>query len=99
MSAPIVAIKVYLKVWGALLLLLALTVAAAYVPMGEFHLPVALAISVTKAFLIVFVFMEIKWGGRLLHLAAIAALLWLAIFFVLTFNDYLTRDLPSALVR
>jgi cytochrome c oxidase subunit 4 len=88
----IVPVKTYVKVWAALLALLLVTVGAAFINLGPFNLALAMFIAFTKAALIVLVFMHIKGGNRLLHIAAGAGLLWLAILLVLTMNDYLTRD-------
>jgi cytochrome c oxidase subunit IV len=95
----IVPVKTYLKVWAALLGLLVLTIGVAFLQLGRLNLPIAMLISVAKAALIVLVFMHIKGGSRLLHLAAAAGLLWLSIMFVLTMNDYLTRDAVTWLTR
>jgi len=91
MSEPIIAAKVYLKTWGALLVLLLLTTGAAYLHLGRFNLFFALVIAITKAVLIVLFFMHIKWSSRILHLAAFAGILWLGIMLALTLGDYMTR--------
>ena len=66
----IVPVKTYLKVWAALLGLLALTIGVSFLQLGRLNLPIAMLIAVAKASLIVLVFMHIKGGSRLLHLAA-----------------------------
>lgn len=91
MAGKIVPIKLYLQNWAALLALLLLTIGAAYVNLGPFNTVLALTIAVIKAFLIVMIFMHIKWGAKLLHLAAIAGVLWLGIMITLVLQDYLTR--------
>jgi cytochrome c oxidase subunit 4 len=91
MNEKIVPIKLYLKNWAALLLLLLLTVGAAYINLGAFNTVIALTIAVIKAFLIVLIFMHIKWSEKLLHLAAVAGILWLGIMIALVLGDYLTR--------
>ena len=87
----IVPVKTYLKVWAALLGLLLITIGAAFVNLGAFNLAFAMFIAVTKAALIVLIFMHIKGSPRVLHVAASAGLLWLGILLVLTLNDYFTR--------
>ena len=78
-------------------MLLLLTVGAAYVNLGAFNLVLALTIAVVKAALIVLFFMHIKWSSRLLHLAAFAGVLWLAILLAMTLGDYMTRGwVPGA---
>ncbi len=87
----IIPIKTYLKVWAALLVLLAMTIGAAFLDLGRFNLPVAMLIAVTKAALILLVFMHLKGGSRLFQAAALAGVLWLAILLALTLDDYATR--------
>ena len=74
-----------------MLALLALTWGIAYVDLGSFNLIVALAIALAKAIVIALFFMHIKGSNRLLHLAAVAGLMWLAILIALTLSDYFTR--------
>jgi cytochrome c oxidase subunit 4 len=67
------------------------TVAAAYVPFGAWHLPIALAIAAVKATLVVLFFMHLLQSARLNYVVVVSGLFWLGILLVLTFNDYLTR--------
>ena len=71
--------------------LLALTWSIGYVDLGLFNLIVALAIAITKALLVALFFMHIKGSSRLLHLAAMAGVIWLLFLLVFTLADYLTR--------
>lgn len=87
----IVAPRVYFRTAIALLVLLAITWGVAYVDLGAFNLIVALGIAIVKALLIALFFMHIKGSSRLLHLAAIAGLMWLLIMISLTLSDYMTR--------
>jgi len=91
MPEPIIDGKVYLKTWAALVALLLLTVGTAYLHLGRLNFVVAMLIAFAKATLIVLVFMHIKWGSRLLRLAALAGIIWLAILLVQTLTDYATR--------
>src|ERR687891_2245782 len=83
--------KIYVRTCVVLLALLALTWAIAYVDLGPFNLIVALAAAITKAIVIALFFMHIKGSSRLLHLAAVAGVIWLLILISLTLSDYLTR--------
>ena len=81
-------------VWLALLVLLGITLTAAYMPLGRLNLVTGLAIAAVKAGLVAVVFMQL-WSSRpLLRLAAAAGLFWLAILFLLTFTDLVTRPVP-----
>jgi cytochrome c oxidase subunit 4 len=83
--------KVYVRTCLALLILLAVTWAIAYIDLGPLNLIVALAVAITKAIVIALFFMHIKGSSRILHLAAVAGLVWLLILISLTLGDYFTR--------
>lgn len=83
--------KVYVWTCIALLALLALTWAIAYVDLGPFNLIVALAVAIAKAIIIALFFMHIKGSSRLLHFAAVAGVIWLLFLISLTLGDYATR--------
>jgi cytochrome c oxidase subunit 4 len=80
-----------LWVWGALLLLVLLSLGLAHVPLGRFNLPAAFLIAATQALLIGVLFMELRIAKSLIRLAAAAAFVWIAVMFLLTFNDLITR--------
>lgn len=80
-----------LGAWLALLLLLALTVTLAYVPLGRFNSGVALAIAATKATIVGAVFMELRKRGPRTFIFASAGLFWLGILLWLGMMDFLTR--------
>lgn len=89
----IVPIRVYLLVYAALLVLLVLTVGAAYLP-GQHTLLnniIALTIAIVKAVLVVLYFMHVRYGTRLTWVWAAAGFFWLLILFILTLGDYFTR--------
>ena len=75
----------------ALLILLGLTIGAAHINLGPLNTVVALAISVTKAALIILFFMHIRYSKPLMWLCAGAGFFWLGIMMVLAMSDYLTR--------
>ena len=87
----IVPLRIYLLIFLALLLGTALTVGAAYVDMGPLNTPVALAIAVFKATLVVLFFMHVRYGSKLVWLFAGGGFLWLVILLVLTLSDYFSR--------
>jgi cytochrome c oxidase subunit 4 len=77
--------------WLALLLLLALTVSLAYVPLGAFNAVVALTIATAKAAIVAMVFMELRHRGARTFIFAGAGLFWLGILLWLGSMDFLTR--------
>jgi cytochrome c oxidase subunit 4 len=79
-------------VWLALLVLLAITVSSAYVPLGAFNGVINLGVAGIKAALVVIFFMHLNRSSALLRLAAAAGLFWLTFLFALSFGDYATRS-------
>ncbi len=84
--------KTVLKVWGGLMLLLALTTGMAFVPLGSANLGISLAIATCKALLVLWFFMELKGGSGLTRAFAAAGFFWLLILVTLTWADYAHRD-------
>jgi cytochrome c oxidase subunit IV len=79
-------------VYTGLIALLILTAVGAYVPMGgTLHVLLAFGVSAAKTALIAFFFMEIHYHNGITRIFAGAGLVWLALLFLLTFSDYLTR--------
>ena len=79
-------------VYTGLIALLILTAVGAYVPMGGTpHVLLAFGVSAAKTALIAFFFMEIHYHNGITRIFAGAGLVWLALLFLLTFSDYLTR--------
>src|SRR5262245_30269606 len=96
MSETIIPRKVYFTVFGALMVLLAVTVGLAYLHLGELNVIAAMSIAVTKAVLIILYFMHVRYSFRLSWVWVGAGFFWLCIMFALTFSDHLTRGcLPA----
>ena len=91
MPTESVSSKTYLKTFGALLGLLALTVGANFVNLGPYNVVVAMVISVAKAALIMLFFMEVRYSHPIVWLFASAAFLWLILLLVITLADYVAR--------
>jgi cytochrome c oxidase subunit 4 len=98
----IVPVRVYVAVLSALMILLVLTVIAAFIDfdqrlhIGYFSMSIALLIAITKAVLIILFFMHIKYSSKITAAFAASAFVWLGIMFVLSFSDYMTRKEPHA---
>ena len=86
------SLTTYVIIYVALLTLMAATIIAAYMPLGIFNVPIALAIAFTKTTLVALFFMHVRYSGRLIWVVAAGGLVWLAIL-LSTYHDYLTRDL------
>jgi cytochrome c oxidase subunit 4 len=95
MSEHIVSKKVYYLIFGALMVLTALTVWVANIDLGseKLNTVVALAIAVTKAMLVVLYFMHVRYSSRLTWVVVAGGFLWLLIMVGLTMSDYLSRGM------
>ena len=92
MSEHIVQPRIYVTIFLALMVGTTLTVIAAFYDFpGPLNAVVALTIASIKATLVVLYFMHVRYSGRLIWLVIVAALIWLAILFAITFSDYWTR--------
>jgi cytochrome c oxidase subunit IV len=83
--------RTYFMVFAALLVLTATTVGVTYIHLGRLNLLIALLIAVTKASLVVYIFMDVRQSSALTKLFVGAGLFWMGVLIVLTFSDYLTR--------
>ena len=79
------------RCWLALMALLALTTALAFVPLGSANLFISLGVAAAKALLVLVLFMELRAGSSLIRAAAAAGFFWLAIMIALTTADYTHR--------
>jgi cytochrome c oxidase subunit 4 len=91
MSAHISPKSVYYTIFGALMVLTAVTVAAAFVNMGNLNFPVALGIATFKATLVILYFMHVRYSSHLTKLVVVSSLFFLAILMFETMADYATR--------
>jgi cytochrome c oxidase subunit 4 len=87
----IVPVRTYVAVFGALLVLTGLTYVVATQDFGWLNTPIALAVALAKASLVVIYFMGVRYNTPLVKVVVVAGFFWLFILFGLTLNDYLTR--------
>ena len=71
--------------------LLAISVAAAFIPMNNYNTAVNVSIAGVMALIGLLFFMDLVHESTLLRLAAVAGFFFLIIMFPLTFADYFTR--------
>jgi cytochrome c oxidase subunit IV len=88
--------SLYFVIFGALMVLTALTVGLAFVNLGQMNVVVALAVAVVKATLVVLFFMHVKYSSRLTKLICGTAFFFLLVLFGLTLSDYLSRGWYTA---
>ncbi len=88
----VVSPRTYVKVFVALLILLALTVFASRIEHGVLSLPAALSIAVTKAALIIWFLMQVRYESSVVRMAAATGFIWLSFVIVLSIADLVTRS-------
>jgi cytochrome c oxidase subunit 4 len=92
MSNPSVrTLRLYLAVWVALMVLVALTVASSYVKLGSFNLLASLAISAAKTALVMTLYMELRREHGTTLVFAITGFVWLALMIAPMVADIATR--------
>jgi cytochrome c oxidase subunit IV len=83
----ILPIRVYMMVFFALMILTAITVFVANIPLGMFNVPVALGIATVKATLVALFFMHVKYSEKLVSLFLVASIAWLILMLTGTMMD------------
>ena len=91
----VMPLKAYLGVFGALLVLTVLTVLVSEANLGAFGLPIAMAVAAIKAAFVIGFFMHLKYDTRFHSFVFFGTLIFIGIFFLLTFADVHTRGMMS----
>jgi len=91
MSGHISPKTTYYTIFGALMVLTAITVTVAFINLGALNFPVALGIAILKATLVILFFMHVKYSSSMTKLICGGAFFFLIILFGLTLSDYLSR--------
>ncbi len=94
MSGHVISKNVYFAIFAALLLLTGLTTGVAYINLGAWNTPAALAIACVKASLVLLFFMHLRWSTQLNRVVWLSAILWLGLLIGITSIDFLTRSRP-----
>lgn len=93
MSVHVEPVKTYVMVFAALMVLTAATVFVAYYDLGMLNNFVAMGIALTKASLVVMIFMHVRHGSKLTKMFVAFGFLWLIFLFLFPLADYDTRGL------
>ena len=83
----ITSIKTLSIVFGALVFLTILTVGTSRLDLGVMNVPVALLIAITKALLVVVIFMALRWDNKIN-----AAIFAVGVLFVIVFISFILLD-------
>lgn len=86
------SVNLYLAVFGALMVLTAVTVAVAFFDLGPLNNVVALGIAGIKTSLVVLFFMHVHYASRTTKIFAAAGFFWLSIMIVFTVSDMHVRE-------
>ena len=85
--------RTYILVYFALILLLAVTTASAYLHLGVFNGILNIVIAIIKAVLIIAFFMHVRFARKPTLIFVFAGFVWLSLLVGITMSDYLTRGL------
>jgi cytochrome c oxidase subunit IV len=91
MSGHVSPLSIYVTIFLALMVLTAVTVGAAFVDLGQLNAPVAMAIAIFKATLVVLYFMHVKYSSKLTKLVVATGLFFLVILLGETMMDYASK--------
>jgi cytochrome c oxidase subunit IV len=89
--SPVPKVGHLVGVWTALIVLTFTTTWASTIELGEWNVVLAMAIAVTKASLVAWIFMGVRYSTTLTRLFCIAGLVWLVIMMLVTSSDYVSR--------
>jgi cytochrome c oxidase subunit 4 len=81
----------YISIFLALMVFTAITTMVAFFDLGILNTPVALAIAVTKALLVVLFFMHVRHSTMLTKIVVFGGTFWLALMIGITMVDYVSR--------
>lgn len=91
-AAAVKPLRHYFTLLAALLILLAISVGSALLPLGPFNVTINLAVSGLMTYLVMASFMHETAARRLTWLTAVTGFIWLAILIGLALADYLSRS-------
>ena len=91
MSGHVSPVSLYVTIFLSLMVLTAVTVGAAFVDLGPLNFPVALAIALFKASLVIWYFMHVKYQSALTKLTVATGIFFLVILLTLTMIDYSSK--------
>ncbi|MGE0682662.1 MAG: cytochrome C oxidase subunit IV family protein [Candidatus Binatia bacterium] len=89
-------VGLYVTIFGALMVLTAVTVGVAFLNLGPLNNVVALGIAGIKTSLVVLFFMHVHYASRTTKIFAAAGFFWLSILIIFTVSDMHVRTPPAA---
>lgn len=86
-----ISVPTYLAVFGALMMLTAVTVVSAHIDLGHWNIVVALIIAFTKATLVVTYFMHLRYGTNLTRAILISGVIAVFLLMGIAIDDVRNR--------
>jgi cytochrome c oxidase subunit 4 len=77
--------------WLVLIVLFAITLGSAYLPLGPANIVINLVIAAFMIGVLVVFLMDLQNATILIRIIAVSGIFWTVLMFTLTFNDYLSR--------
>jgi cytochrome c oxidase subunit IV len=77
--------------WIVLIVLAAISLGSAYLPLGTGNVTVSLVIAAIMAIVLAIFLMDLQNAKKLIRIVAVAGVFWTIFMFTLTFSDYLSR--------
>jgi cytochrome c oxidase subunit 4 len=90
---PSATLRAYFAVFAALMVFTGITVAAAYVNMGPMNNVVAIAIAMTKAAMVMAIFMHVRGSSNLIYFCIFGGLFFLSLMFYFPLIDLFSRGM------
>src|SRR5215216_5602576 len=87
----VVPLRLYFGIITTLFVLTFATVWTAHMDLGPWNTIVALLIAITKATLVVLIFMHVLWSKKIVWIMLGAAIVWFLILITFTMQDYVSR--------
>ena len=81
-----------LLAWVVLLVLAAINLGSAYIPLGAGNVTLNLLIAAIMAIVLAIFLMDLQNAKTLIRVVAVTGLFWMIFMFALTFSDYLSRS-------
>ena len=88
---PFPPYRVYLLVWGALILLTGFTIGVSFVDMKQLAILTAVLIAAVKSSLVLLYFMHLRYEKAIFFWMILVVMVTYGVFITLTFSDYLYR--------
>jgi len=95
----VLPVRIYVLVWGGLIVLTWITVAVSYFHFGFLNIAIAMAIATAKAALVTLFFMHLKYDEKFNQVLFAGTLVFFFVFIMLTLSDNAERGRVDPIER